>query len=327
MPIGRKTLSVIVPCFNEEWVISTMHGEIVENLSKIDDLRLEIIYVNDGSGDKTLEILRSLADNESLVDVVIVSLARNFGHQPAITAGLERCSGDVVVVIDADLQDPPEVVVAMLDLWRHGYDVVNAVRTKRKENFLLNFANFAFYRLYSRMASVDVQVDVGDFCLMDRRVVDQLNQLPERNRFVRGLRSWVGFKQTTYSYERRARVAGETKYPFSKRMQLAIDGIFNFSTLPLTFVFVFGVILSLLAFASIVFLVLIKLFDITTFGNHPDDVPGYYSTISTVLLFSGIQLVSLGIIGEYIGRIYLEVKNRPTYIAYEDKDAKLDSTE
>jgi len=324
--LARKTLSVIVPCFNEEQVISTTHGEIVKNLSKVDDLRLEIVYVDDGSGDKTLEILRSLAENETSVDVVIVSLTRNFGHQPAITAGLERCSGDVVVVIDADLQDPPEVVVEMLDLWRHGYDVVNAVRTKRKEGFFLKIAYFAFYRLYNRMASVDVQVDAGDFCLMDRRVVDQLNRLPERNRFVRGLRSWIGFKQTTHSYERRARVAGETKYPFSKLVQLAFDGIFNFSTLPLTFVFVFGVILSLLAFALIVFLVLVKIFGIVVFGNHPDDIPGYYSTISTVLLFSGIQLVSLGIIGEYIGRIYLEVKNRPTYVAYEDKDTKLDST-
>jgi glycosyltransferase involved in cell wall biosynthesis len=310
----EQALSIIVPCYNEEEVICATHDEIIKQLSNIDNLNLEIIYIDDGSSDTTLDILSKISSRETVARIIVVQLSRNFGHQAAVTAGLEKCTGDVVVVLDADLQDPPELVIQMLDLWRQGFDIVNAVRTKRKEGWALKFAYFFYYRIYRSVANIEVPIDTGDFALLDRKVVDKLNQMPEKNRFVRGLRAWVGYNQTQLSYERNARFAGVSKYPLSKLMKLAFDGIFNFSTAPLTFIFYTGIFTFLLSIALIFILIAVKIFNIPIAGNLPTDIPGYFSTITIILLLSGVQMICLGIIGEYIGRIYLEVKNRPTYI-------------
>lgn len=306
------TLSVVVPCYNEQDVITSTHDRLVRALGRDPRFLLEILYVNDGSVDKTEAILLALADQDSRVNVI--SFARNFGHQPAVTAGLEHATGDAVAVIDADLQDPPEVILEMITLWRQGFDVVYGVRTKRKEGPFKRFAYASFYRIYHLLANIEMQLDSGDFALMDRRVVSVLNSLPEKNRFVRGLRAWAGFRQTGCVYERAARAAGETKYPFHKLLKLAFDGIFNFSTTPLTLIFLAGLATSFLtAVGGIVYLTA-RISGFSIFGHRMEDVPGFTTLILTLLFFSGIQLVSVGVLGEYLGRIYQETKMRPTYV-------------
>jgi dolichol-phosphate mannosyltransferase len=308
-------LSVVVPCFNEEEVIGMTHARLVETLGKTSEHELEIVYVNDGSSDRTEEILFSLADKDERVKVV--SLARNFGHQPAVTAGLAHARGDVVAIIDADLQDPPEVIPDMISKWREGFDVVYGVRTKRKEGLVKRFGYAAFYRLYRVLADIDIPLDSGDFALLDRRVVDVLNSLPEKNRFVRGLRTWVGFRQTGCIYERAARAAGEPKYSFRKLLILALDGIFNFSTTPLSLIFVAGLFTATGAALAATTYLIARIGDFTIFGHSPEDVPGFTTLIITILFFSGVQLISVGILGEYLGRIYQESKMRPTYVVKE----------
>ena len=308
-------LSVIVPCFNEEAVIIMTHERLIAALGESSEYQLEIVYVNDGSGDRTEEILFSLADNDERV--IVVSLTRNFGHQPAVTAGLAYVTGDVVAIIDADLQDPPEVIPNMIAQWKEGFDVVYGVRTKRKEGILKRFSYGAFYRIYRTLADIDIPLDSGDFALMDRRVVDVLNSLPEKNRFVRGLRSWVGFRQAGCVYERAARVAGEPKYSFRQLLKLAFDGIFNFSTTPLTLIFIAGLFTAMgAALAATVYLIA-RIGDFAIFGHSPEDVPGFTTLIITILFFSGVQLISVGIVGEYLGRTYQESKMRPTYLVKE----------
>lgn len=309
---GVFRLSVIVPCFNEQEAITITHQRLVEVLGNRPEFALELLYVNDGSQDQTESILFALADGDQRVN--IISFARNFGHQPAVTAGIEHATGDAVVVIDADLQDPPEVILDMLTLWYQGYDVVYGVRIKRKEGVLKRLAYASFYRLYRRLANIDMPLDSGDFALMDRCVVDVLNSLPEKNRFLRGLRAWAGFRQTGCVYERAARTAGETKYSFRKLLRLAFDGIFNFSTTPLTLIFCMGLCTSLAAtFAAVVYFVA-RIGGFTLLGHRPEDVPGFTTLILTLLFFSGVQLVSVGILGEYLGRIYQETKMRPAYV-------------
>jgi dolichol-phosphate mannosyltransferase len=308
-------LSVVIPCFNEEEVIEMTHRRVVEVLGSRPDFDLEIVYVNDGSRDRTEAILFALADADPRVNVV--SFARNFGHQPAVTAGLHYATGDAVAVIDADLQDPPEAILDMIDKWREGYDVVYGVRTHRKEGVLKRLGYAGFYRLYRRLASVDVPLDSGDFSLMDRRCVDVLNSLPEKNRFVRGLRSWAGFRQTACVYERAARAAGEPKYPFHKLVKLAMDGIFNFSTAPLSMIFLIGLATSLSSVLAALIYLAAYLGNVKIFGRAPEDVPGFTTLILTLLFFSGVQLISVGILGEYLGRVYQETKMRPTYVVRE----------
>lgn len=305
-------LSVVVPCFNEAVVIRLTHERLIAVLGSSPDFDLEIIYVNDGSNDGTEEILFGLAEKDDRAGVV--SFSRNFGHQPAVSAGLKYARGDVVAVIDADLQDPPEVILDMLAKWREGYEVVYGVRAKRKENRSKKFAYAAFYRLLRLLADVDLPLHSGDFSLMDRQVVDVLNALPEKNRFVRGLRAWSGFRQTGILYERPARVAGESKYSFSKLLRLAFDGIFNFSTAPLTLIFFAGVFTAFLSLLGSIFFALHRLLGFKIFGYSPEDVPGFTSIILALLFFSGVQLISLGTIGEYLGRIYQEVKMRPAFV-------------
>lgn len=306
-------LSVVVPCYNEEEVIRVTHRRLLDVLGRDElDFELELVYINDGSSDGTEAILDEFADRDRRVNVI--AFTRNFGHQPAVTAGLAHATGDVVAVIDADLQDPPEVVLDMLEKWRAGFDVVYAVRENRKEGALLRLAYALFYRIYRRVADIDVQLNSGDFSLLDRRVVDVLNALPERNRFVRGLRAWAGFRQTAHVYERAARAAGETKYPFAKLLKLAFDGIFNFSTAPLTMIFSLGLITALgAAVAGVVYLIA-RIWELSLFGSTPGESPGFTTLIITLLFFSGVQLISMGIIGEYLGRIYQEAKMRPTFL-------------
>jgi dolichol-phosphate mannosyltransferase len=309
---ARKVLlSVIVPCFNEEAVIALTHRRLMESLGGDASFDLEVVYVNDGSRDRTEEMLFDLADRDPRVKVV--SFTRNFGHQPAVSAGLRYATGDAVAVIDADLQDPPEVILRLIAKWREGFDVVNAVRESRKEGVAKRFAYALFYRTYRWLASIDVPLDSGDFALMDRRVVDVMNALPEKNRFVRGLRSWSGFRQTGVAYERQSRAAGETKYSFRKLVRLAFDGIVNFSTAPLSLIFGLGVATAVLALAAAVAYLVWRLVDIPILGYTPGQAPGFTTLILVILFFSGVQLISIGILGEYLGRIYQETKMRPTY--------------
>ncbi|MFL6526854.1 MAG: glycosyltransferase family 2 protein [Chthoniobacterales bacterium] len=299
-------ISVVAPCYNEEAVLEATHGRLRATLESLPDIEYEIIYVDDGSIDGTAALLRNLHERDQHTRVV--GLSRNFGHQIAITAGLEHAKGAAVVIIDADLQDPPELISEMVGRWRDGYDVVYAVRTERQGErpFKLWTARL-FYRLINRAAKVQIPLDVGDFRLMSRRVVDALLQMPEKDRFLRAMVSWAGFKQIGVFYRREPRAAGLSKYPFFKMVAFALDGVLSFSFTPLRLAIWTGFAAIAFAFGGIVYAILLRLF--TT-----DWVRGWASLFVAVLLMSGVQLVSLGIIGEYIGRIYREVKGRPLYL-------------
>ncbi len=295
-------ISVVTPVFNEQENLPELYRRLTETLSSIGDY--EIIFVNDGSRDKSTEIISGIIKTDE--HIRLINFSRNFGHQAAITAGIDYSRGRAVVLMDADLQDPPEILSEMISLWRKGNEVVYAVRKKRKEFFLKRASYFAFYRLLQFISNIDIPLDSGDFCLMDEKVVAQLKALPERNRFLRGLRSWVGFKQIALPYERDARHAGETKYTFRKLVRLALDGIVSFSSFPLRLAAYIGFITCSLSVIYLIFAVVMHFVK-----SLP---PGWTSLIAVVLLIGGIQLIILGIIGEYIARIYEESKQRPTYI-------------
>jgi polyisoprenyl-phosphate glycosyltransferase len=307
-------LTVVIPCYNEEAVIRTTYERICKVL-RSDEFRLQTIFVNDGSEDATERILRGISKSDSRVKVI--TLARNFGHQPAVSAGLANADGDAVVVIDADLQDPPEVILEMISRWREGFDVVCGLRTKRKEVVWKRLCYSTFYRIFRWIAYIDAPLDAGDFSLIDKQVLSEVNQLPEKNRFFRGLRAWIGFRQTGVYYERQARAAGFTKYSMLKLVRLAADGVFNFSTTPLTIVFILGLLMALISLTAAAVVLVARIFDIAIFGHYLRDVQGFASIILTILLIGGIQLMCTGILGEYIGRIYQEVKSRPSYIVRE----------
>jgi dolichol-phosphate mannosyltransferase len=299
-------LSVVVPLYNEEQVISEMCARLRSVLTS-NNIDYEIILVNDGSRDRTEALAKSICDNDP--NVRLVSFSRNFGHQIAVTAGLDNASGEAVVVIDADLQDPPEVIVEMIGKWREGCHVVYGARVRRKGESLFKLVTAAaFYRLIRRLTKVDIPVDTGDFRLMDRKVVDQLLTMRERNRFVRGLVSWVGFRQEKVEYVREQRFAGETKYPLKKMVRFAVDGVISFSDVPLKISSVFGFICAMLSFLLIVYGLAIKLF----FPERA--IPGWASVFSVVLFLGGVQLICIGILGEYLGRVYDEIKQRPLYV-------------
>ncbi len=301
-------LSVIVPLYNEEEIVAKTFAVLEQELAGIEH---ELIFVNDGSTDRTREILESLLPQTP--QNRLVSFSRNFGHQAAFSAGLRHARGRAVVIIDGDLQDPPALIRDMLKKWEEGYQVVYAQRKKRKgETFFKKASAHAFYKILHALTSIDIPMDTGDFRLMDRAVVDQLNALPERNRFLRGLVCWVGFKRTGILYERKERVAGKSKYPLRKMFRLAMDGITSFSTTPLKISFLTGTVATTVAFGLFVWSVLEK------FLNPVTTVPGWASLMTAIVFFGGIQLMSIGILGEYIGRIYEEVKQRPLYI--EDKN-------
>lgn len=307
-------LSVIIPAFNEEDTLPTLQERLLA-ASAAWGMPFEVILIDDGSTDDTLRLLRDLHARDSRFKYL--SFSRNFGHQTAISAGLRYAAGDVVAILDADLQDPPEVLPRFLDKWRDGYQVIYGVRRKRKEHVLKRGAYFVFYRLLAWMSSIDIPLDAGDFCVMDRVIVDHLNNLPERNRFVRGLRSWIGYRQIGVPYERHARFAGEVKYTFRKLIRLALDGIINFSYRPLEVVGAFGFLVAIFSFLSIIFFLLHRILDFKIFGYSPQDVPGFTSMILAVLFIGGVQLFTLGLFGEYIGRIFDEIKQRPHYIIQE----------
>jgi polyisoprenyl-phosphate glycosyltransferase len=297
--------SLVIPVYNEESMIPELYRRVSAVMDGLDDTA-EVIFINDGSRDRTLELLRELHERDERV--VYLGLARNFGHQIAVTAGLNYVRGKVIIVLDADLQDPPELIPEMLKLWQQGYQVVYAQRTKRvREGWFKRLCAYVFYRLLQQLANVDIPTDTGDFCLMDRQVVDLLNQMPERNRYIRGLRSWVGFNQTAIKFERDLRFAGEVKYTFTKSFALAVNGLVSFSSIPLRLSTYLGLFSAV---AAIVMAILVLYWRIFT----PHSTLTGFATIAIAIFFLGaVQLISIGILGEYIGRIYEEVKGRPLY--------------
>jgi len=305
----RMLLSVVIPCMNEEEVLRETNRRLVAVLEGI-SLNLEIVYVDDGSTDATSELLRELRAHDSRIRVIRFS--RNFGHQVAITAGLEHASGDAVAIIDADLQDPPEVILDFVAKWMDGYDVVYGVRTEREgETVFKLWTAKLFYRFISHLSDTRIPLDTGDFRLMDRRVVDALLSMPERDRFVRGMVSWLGFSQTAVEYRRAPRLAGVTKFSLFKMVRFALDGIFSFSTLPLRLATWTGFAASGLAIFGIVVVLLERFFGVVGL------VRGWSSAMIAELFIGGVQLICMGLIGEYVGRIYGESKRRPLYIVQE----------
>jgi len=305
---GRERLTVVVPVFNEGKTIHVFYERMKKVVDSIEDMSYELVFVDDGSRDDSYEKLVRLAERDECVKVV--KLSRNFGHQVAVTAGLDSAKGEAVVIIDADLQDPPEVIPRFLEKWREGYDVVYGVREKREGEtaFKLLTASL-FYRTLKRLTNIDIPVDVGDFRLMSRRVVDKFLQLRERDRFIRGLVSWIGFRQTGVLYKRDKRFAGETKYPLRKMLKFALDGITSFSSAPLKLSTWLGYTVSTLALLYTLFVVVEKL--------RGNTVPGFATIVVGMLFLGGVQLICLGIIGEYIGRIFNETKARPIYVLEE----------
>ncbi|MGE1113286.1 glycosyltransferase family 2 protein [Priestia megaterium] len=300
--------SIVVPVYNEEEVIHETYRRLTEVMRSTKEA-YELLFVNDGSRDRTAEIIKEYSEQDPAV--VLLDFARNFGHQIAITAGMDYARGEAVVVIDADLQDPPELILEMIEKWKQGFDVVYAKRTKRKgETYFKKQTAAIFYRFLRAMTDIDIPLDTGDFRLLDRKVCNQMNSIQEKNRFVRGLVSWVGFKQTAVEYERDERLAGESKYPLKKMLKLSMDGITSFSYKPLKLASYAGVTLSGIGFIYLLVVLYLKLFTDST-------ITGWSSLIVIQLFFSGIILIILGMIGEYIGRIYDETKNRPLYIVRE----------
>lgn len=305
----RPLISVVVPCYNEEEVIIETHKRLAQLADDNGYVDFELLYVNDGSKDRTLELLKGIAKADDRVRVV--SFSRNFGHQLAVTAGIDQAKGDAVALIDADLQDPPEVLVEMIAKWNEGYQVVYGVRSDRpgESRFKLLTA-FIFYRFLGMLSDTPIPVDTGDFRLMDRSVVDVLRHMPERDRFVRGLVSWVGFRQLAVPYRRAERFAGSTKYPLRKMLKFASDGIISFSVKPLKVAVLMGSTCAVLACLGIVWALITRLLT----SNW---VPGWTATIISVLFLGGIQLLCTGILGEYVGRIYMQSKGRPLYVIQE----------
>jgi dolichol-phosphate mannosyltransferase len=297
-----KLLSVVAPVYNEEATIEEFYARVC---SALDGLQFELVLVDDGSTDRSEAELSKLASNDPRVR--LVQLSRNFGHQTALTAGLDHARGDAVVMLDADLQDPPELIPRMLDHWRAGCDVVNAVREQREgeSRFKLATARW-FYSLFDRLAQVELQHNSGDFRLLDRRALDALLSMRERNRFLRGMTVWVGYRQAAVPYSRDRRYAGKTKYTLPKMLRFSLDAISSFSHRPLQLATLLGFVISTLAFIAIPVVVVLRIL-----GSY---LPGFSSLTIAVLLLGGIQLIAIGIIGEYVGRIYDEVKGRPLYL-------------
>lgn len=300
----KPLISVVIPIYNEEETIPELYRRLGPIFAKL-NYKYEFIFVDDGSKDGSLPHLLSLHQQNK--HVKILSLSRNFGHQVAISAGIDYASGDAIILMDGDLQDPPEVLPDFIKKWQGGYEVVYAIRKKRKESILKRSAYAVFYRLLKKISYLNIPLDSGDFCIMDKRVADIIRSLPERNRFVRGLRTWAGFRQTGLEYERERRYAGKPKYTFRKLLKLAYDGIFSFSIVPLRIAIYTGIVAAFISFAGGVLIVYEKIFS---------DIPiaGWASTMVTLVFLGGIILLTLGVIGEYIGRIHEEVKNRPIYV-------------
>ncbi|NOQ64908.1 MAG: glycosyltransferase [Methyloprofundus sp.] len=314
----QRLLSLVIPCYNEEPVIDETIKRLKAFSAELKHINIELVFVDDGSHDRTAEIIKSYMASDTRIKLLVFS--RNFGHQIAVTAGVDATAGDAVVLIDADLQDPPELIHQMLEKWDEGYQVVYGTRTKRLgESLFKRVTARLFYRLLNRLSDVDIPLDTGDFRLMSRTVVNTLIAMPERDRFVRGMVSWVGFKQIGIPYTRAERFAGESKYPLRKMFSFATGGILSFSTKPLQMAVNFGMICSSLALTGILYVLALRIF--TNIW-----VEGWTAIMISILFLGGVQLISIGILGEYIGRIYNEVKQRPLYVVQESLGFKVDQT-
>lgn len=301
---ANAVLGLVIPCHNEAAVLPALLAEL-EGLAKRWGGPVKVLLIDDGSSDETFEIISRAANANAAI--ACLRFSRNFGHQTAVYAGIFHSDADVVGIMDADLQDPPEVLLRMLEQWRAGYDVVYGVRQNRKEGLLLRGAYALFYRVFQKLSQVQMPLDAGDFCVMDRRVIEVLKSMPERSPFLRGLRSWVGFRQTGISYDRPVRAAGETKYNWSRLTNLAIQGVVSFSSVPLRLAAWLGLLASALGFVLLLWAIVSAL----VLDRIP---PGWASLAVMILFFGGIQLIMLGVLGEYVGRIFEQVKNRPLFV-------------
>ncbi len=308
--------SIIIPIFNEELTLPELHERLLSATSSL-DTSFEVILIDDGSRDRSFELMKQIHEKDHRFK--IISFSRNFGHQIAITAGLDVAEGDAVILMDGDLQDPPELLPKMIAKWHEGYQVVYTVKTSRKENPLKRIAFTAFYRVLHALSSVKIPMDAGNFSLIDRKVVDVLRRTPERHRYISGLRAWAGFRQIGIEYARDARFAGEPQMSIRRLFSLAFDGIFSFSNVPLRAAMYVGFTAAIVAFLGGLFVIYEKLFT-----NKA--ILGWASTIVTITFLGGLTLMTLGIIGEYVGRIYDEVKERPLYIISEGIGFKRDIT-
>ena len=311
------SISIVIPSYNESKNINEIYRRTIEVIKKLNVKKYELIFVENGSKDNSLELLKKInSENKS---VKVISLSRNFGYQSAIAVGLKYSENDYVCIMDGDLQDPPEIILKFVDKIKEGYDVVYGIRSKRKTSFLNKIFYNLFYAIYSKLSEIDVPKKGGDFCLMNKKVVKSLNSLKEKNLFMRGLRSWVGFKQTGIEYERDARYAGKTNFSFFGATALALDGFVSFSLIPLRFILVTGTVISFLSLSFFLFLFSAKILHIFGFFDFPSlELPkGLTFTNSILTLSLGLIMFTLGIIGEYVGRIYFEVKDRPNYVINE----------
>ncbi|MBN2656111.1 MAG: glycosyltransferase family 2 protein [Spirochaetales bacterium] len=301
------TISLIIPCYNEEEVIKNSH-ERISSVLKSCDFESEILYINDGSKDSTLGILESIAAEDP--GVRVLSFSRNFGHQPAVAAGLEKCAGDAAIIMDADMQDPPELIPQIVEKWKNeNVNSVYMVRAARSGESLFKKATAAlFYRLINWISEVDLPVDTGDFRLIDRLMIDEFNKLEERKTYIRGLMTWVGFDQVPMYYERDPRLAGETKYPLSKMIRFAMNGIMSFTKKPLQLATHLGLLNILVGLGLVLYVF------ISRYSSRIETVPGWASIMIVIIFFGGVQLLCLGLLGEYLGRVFDEAKKRPDYI-------------
>ncbi len=309
----KPVYSVVAPVYNEIGCVEEFHKQVSGVMGSL-KAAWELVLVDDGSTDGSTEIIKSLAKKDPHVQAVI--FARNFGHQIAVTAGLDYARGDAVAVIDADLQDPPEVILDLIGKWKEGYEVVYAVRRKREgESWFKLVSASAFYRLIYRITDVKIPLDTGDFRLLDRKVVNVMGQMRERHRFLRGMAAWVGYRQVGVEYDRKERFAGKTKYPFSKMLKLALNAVTSFSYFPLQLATYLGFVCAGISIVAIPVVIFLRL-------SHSAALLGQATTLITVLFLGGVQMITLGILGEYIGRIYDEVKGRPLYIVSQAPDRK-----
>jgi polyisoprenyl-phosphate glycosyltransferase len=310
----KKAITILVPAYNEEPVLGKLYDRLTQLADTATNYDFEFLFVNDGSRDNTLEIIKGFGDKDTRVS--FINLSRNFGKEIAMCAGIDHANGDALVIIDADLQDPPELIPDMLKIWEEGYDDVYARRTKRLgESWFKRLTSKYFYEVLQRSTSIPIQRDTGDFRLLDRRCVEALRQIRESERYTKGFFSWIGYKKKEITYVRDPRAAGETKWNYFKLVNLAIDGIVSFTTAPLRISTVLGLLVSFLAFVYIAVIVVRTLI-------YGTDLAGYPSMMAVVLFLGGVQLLSLGIIGEYIGRIFNETKRRPLYFVEEYHEAK-----
>lgn len=310
-----KKISLLIPAYNEEETLPLLYNELCNVIKDIENYEFEILFINDGSNDNTLNILRMMQDRDSRVNYI--SFSRNFGKETAMIAGFDYASGDAAVVLDADLQDPPQLLSDMIKYWEQGYDDVYAKRrTREGESWLKKFTSHAFYKLLQKMTKIQIQEDTGDFRLLDKSAIQALKKLREKQRYTKGMFSWIGFNKKEILFDRKPRAAGKTKWNYLKLFNLALEGVTSFTTFPLRIATLIGMIVSVL---SIIYMFIILIKSII----WQDPVQGYPSMMVTILFLGGVQLISLGIIGEYVGRIFNETKNRPLYIVSEHNNNKI----